>query len=52
MFVVYMYVFGRSPVLNTLLQVIVLFQQQDGVDVCLYCIYVQEYGDDCPGPNK
>ena len=29
-----------------------LFQQQDGVDVCLYCIYVQEYGDDCPAPNK
>ena len=32
-------------------QVIVLFQQQDGVDVCLYCIYVQEYGDDCAAPN-
>ena len=29
-----------------------LFQQQDGVDVCLYCIYVQEYGEDCPAPNK
>ena len=33
-------------------QVIVLFQQQDGVDVCLYCIYVQEYGEDCPAPNR
>ena len=29
-----------------------LFQQQDGVDVCLYCIYVQEYGEDCPSPNR
>lgn len=24
----------------------------DGVDVCLYCLYMQEYGDDCPAPNR
>ena len=29
-----------------------LFQKQDGVDVCLYCLYMQEYGDDCPTPNR
>ena len=35
-----------------LLQVILLFQRMDGVDVCLYCLYMQEYGDDCPAPNR
>lgn len=32
-------------------QVIMLFQKQDGVDVCLYCLYMQEYGENCPAPN-
>ena len=34
------------------LQVILLFQRMDGVDVCLYCLYMQEYGDDCPASNR
>ena len=33
-------------------QVILLFQCIDGVDTCLYALYMQEYGDDCPAPNR
>ena len=33
-------------------QVIVLFQRINGVDVVLYALYMQEYGEDCAPPNK
>eukprot|EP00798_Chlamydomonas_sp_ICE-L_P023039 gene23039-30234_t len=33
-------------------RVVLLFQNIDGVDVLLYCMYMQEYGEDCPMPNK
>ena len=29
-----------------------LLQRLDGVDVCLFVMFVQEFGDTCPGPNR
>lgn len=31
---------------------LMLWQQLGGVDVFIYAVYVQEYGDDCPEPNR
>ena len=31
---------------------VLLFQNIDGIDVCLFCLYVQEFGESCPAPNK
>lgn len=31
---------------------ILLFQEIDGIDVCLFCLYVQEFDANCPEPNR
>lgn len=31
---------------------ILLFQEIDGVDVCLFCLYTHEFDSSCPEPNK
>eukprot|EP01138_Halocafeteria_seosinensis_P008764 gb/GECG01008958.1/.p1 GENE.gb/GECG01008958.1/~~gb/GECG01008958.1/.p1 ORF type:complete len:1563 (+),score=226.99 gb/GECG01008958.1/:1-4689(+) len=33
-------------------RVVLLFQRLEGVDVCVFALYVQEYGEDAPLPNR
>ena len=40
------------PYLGYRQKCILLFQRVDGVDICLFCLYVQEFGESCPEPNK
>ena len=31
---------------------VVMFQNFDGIDICLFCMYVHEYNGTAPNPNK
>ena len=33
-------------------RVVLFFQRLEGVDVCVFALYVQEYGEDAPLPNR
>eukprot|EP00959_Pyramimonas_sp_CCMP1952_P035140 735743-Pyramimonas_sp.AAC.1 len=40
-----------QPRVTCAAQVLLLFQKLDGADVCIFAMYMQEYGADAAAPN-
>ena len=43
---------ARPPPTRYKSKALLAFQKRGGLDVCIFALYVQEYGPSCPEPNR